>query len=183
MAQTVTFKGSPLTLAGSLPVVGQKAPEFTVLSNDLSPVTLAQFAGKVVIVSALPSLDTPTCNVETRRFDQEASKLGNGLVLLTVSMDLPFAQKRWCGEAGVQTVITASDYRDGQFAKNYGVLIQELRLLARAIFVIGRDGRLMYTQLVPEVSQEPNYDEVLTAVRALLNSPQKAAVATTGSPR
>ena len=167
-AGVITFKGNPLTLAGSQPKVGRKAPDFTVVGNDLAPVSLAQFAGKVVVISAVPSLDTATCNIETRRFDQEASTLGPAVVVLTVSMDLPFAQSRWCGAAGVHSVITASDYREGQFGKKYGTLIKELRLLTRAIFVVGREGRLEYQQIVPEVSSEPNYDEVLNVVRALL---------------
>ena len=158
----ITFKGKPLTLAGAkLPALGRKAPDFTVLGNDLSEVKLSQFAGKIVIVSAVPSLDTATCNTETRRLDGEVAKLGSDVVLLTVSMDLPFAQKRWCAEANVHNVITASDYREGQFAKKYGVLIKELKLLARAVFVVDRDGRLMYHQLVPEVSHEPEVAAIL----------------------
>ena len=171
----ITFKGKPLTLLGTEPVIGQKAPDFTVLGNDLSPITLTQFAGKVVVLSSVPSLDTPTCNTETRRFDQAAASLGSDVVVLTISVDLPFAQKRWCGEANVHTVLTASDYRDGEFGRNYGVLIKELKLLARCVFVVGRDGRLMYQQLVREVTQEPNYDEVLDAVRALAGQPSKPA--------
>ncbi|MDD4889649.1 MAG: thiol peroxidase [Phycisphaerae bacterium] len=164
----ITLKGNPMTLTGREPKLGRKAPDFTVAANDLSEVKLSQFAGKVVIVSTVPSLDTPTCNIETRRFDKEVSQLGPDVVLLTVSMDLPFAQKRWCHEADVHTVITTSDYRSGDFGRKYGVRIKELNLLARAVFVIARNGKLMYQQLVPEVSSEPNYDQVLDVARALL---------------
>jgi len=172
----ITFKGKPLTLEGKEPKLAKKAPDFTVTGADMSEIKLSQFAGKIVIISAVPSLDTPTCNIETRRFDQEAAKLGDEVVVLTISKDLPFAQKRWCGEANVHKVITASDYRDGQFARKYGVLVRELKLLARAIFVVGRDGRLMYQQIVPEISQEPNYDEAINAVRALAAQTGKPGV-------
>jgi thiol peroxidase len=171
----ITFKGNPLTLVGSQPRVGRKAPAFTVVANDLTPLTLAQFAGKVVVISAVPSLDTATCNIETRRFDQEAVKLGPEVAVLTVSMDLPFAQSRWSGAAGVHAVVTGSDYRDAQFGKKYGVLIKELRLLARALFVVDAKGKLVYQQLVPEVSHEPNYDEVLDVVKALQLAEQPKA--------
>jgi thiol peroxidase len=128
----ITRRGNPLTLMGDELRVGDAAPEFVVLDNDLSPVTLSPFRGKVCIISSVPSLDTPVCDTETRRFNEEAGKLGDEVVILTVSMDLPFAQKRWCGLAGVDKVTTLSDYRDAAFGKAYGVLIKELRLLARS---------------------------------------------------
>ncbi len=171
----ITFKGNPLTLLGDEPKIGQKAPDFAALGNDLSEVRLSSLAGKVVVISAVPSLDTPVCNVETRRFNTEAGKLAGQVTVVTISTDLPFAQKRWCQEAGATHIVTLSDHRSGEFGMKYGVLIKELRLLARSIFIVGRDGRLMYQQLVREVAQEPDYDEVLDAVRALTEKePAKA---------
>lgn len=164
----VRFKGQPLTLTGSEVKLGKKAPKFSAVGQDMSPVELSQFAGKIVIIMAVPSLDTHTCNIEARRFDDEVRKLDGDVVLLSVSMDLPFAQKRWCDEAGTQKLITASDYRGGQFGKKYGVLIKELGLLARAVFVVDRDGKVKYQQLVEEISQEPDYDQVISVVAAML---------------
>jgi thiol peroxidase len=122
----------------------------------------------VCIISSVPSLDTPVCDTETRRFNEEAGKLGDEVVILTVSMDLPFAQKRWCGLAGVDKVTTLSDHRDAAFGKAYGVLIKELRLLARVVFVVDREGRIQYIQLVKELTEEPNYEAVLDAVKKLV---------------
>lgn len=161
----VTMKGSPLTLVGLEVSVGDKAPDFQALNNDLQPVRLSQFAGKTVILSSVPSLDTPVCDMETRRFNQEAEKLGDDVVVLTISMDLPFAQKRWCGAAGVTRVMTLSDHRDASFGQAYGVLIKELRLLARAVFVVGKDGVIKHAQLVKEITEEPDYAAVLNAVK------------------
>ncbi len=164
----ITFKGGPLTLVGEEIAVGQKAPDFTVVANDLSRVQPSSFAGKVVVVSSVPSLDTPVCDTETRRFNEEATRLGSDVKVLTISMDLPFAQARWCGAAGVSNVQTLSDHRDASFGTAYGVLIKELRLLARAVFVIDREGTIQYIQLVKEVTDEPNYDEVVKAVKKIL---------------
>ena len=163
----ITMKGNPLTLLGNEVNVGDVAPDFAVLSNDLSPVTLSSFRGKVCIVSSVPSLDTPVCDTETRRFNEEAGRLSSDVAVLTISMDLPFAQKRWCGAAGVTRVQTLSDHRDASFGTSYGVLIKELRLLARAVFVVDRNGIVQYVQLVKEITQEPDYDAVLTAVSKL----------------
>lgn len=164
----VTANGNPLTLLGPELKVGGKAPEFVVLSNDLAPVNLSSYSGKVCIVCSVPSLDTAVCDMETRRFNQEAANLGNEVVVLTISMDLPFAQKRWCGAAGVDKVITLSDHRDASFGSAYGVLIKELRLLARSVFVIDKEGIIRYIQLVKEVSQEPDYEAVLKALKECL---------------
>ncbi len=164
----VTMKGNPLTLVGKQITVGDAAPEFEVLSNDLAPVRFSSFRGKVCILSSVPSLDTPVCDIETRRFSDEAGRLGLGVVILTISMDLPFAQKRWCGAAGVTGVQTLSDHRDASFGRAYGVLIKELRLLARAVFVVDRNGTIQYVQLVKEITQEPDYDAVLAAVNKLM---------------
>lgn len=166
--RTVTMKGSPLTLVGDPVVVGERAPDFEALSTDLQPVHLSSFQGKVRILSVVPSLDTPVCDTQTRRFNEETGGLGDGVVVLTVSMDLPFAQKRWCGAAGVGRVITLSDHRDASFGRAYGLLIEELRLLARAVLVIDPQGIIRYQQVVSEVTDQPDYDAVLAAVRALL---------------
>ncbi|MBU5638415.1 thiol peroxidase [Geomonas sp. Red69] len=163
----VTFKGNPVTLVGPELKVGDAAPNFAVVDNSLNQVTLANYEGKVKIVSAVPSLDTPVCDTETRRFNQEAAGLPGSVVVLTVSADLPFAQKRWCGAAGIDKVVTLSDYRDRSFALAYGVLIEELKLLARAIFVIDQKNVIRYIQFVPEVTQEPDYAAVLAAAKEL----------------
>jgi thiol peroxidase len=163
----VTMKGNPITLLGEEPKTGSKAPEFQALDNNLQPVSLASMKGKICLISSVPSLDTPVCDTETRRFNDEAGALGGDVVVLTVSMDLPFAQKRWCGAAGIEHVLTLSDHRDAAFGEAYGVLIKELRLLARAVFVVDREGILTYSQVVPEVTEEPDYASVLEAVKAI----------------
>lgn len=164
----VTIHGNPLNLVGNPVKEGDKAPDFTVLDNDLKPVSLSTYKGKVCIISSVPSLDTPVCDMETRRFNTEAGKLSDDVVILTVSMDLPFAQKRWCGAAGVTKVKTLSDHRDASFGVAYGVLIKELRLLARAVFVVDRQGILRYVELVKEITTEPNYEAALQAVNKLV---------------
>jgi thiol peroxidase len=163
----ITFKGNPMTLVGPELAVGNRAPDFTVVDNALTPVSLATYAGKIKIVSAVPSLDTPVCDTETRRFNQEAATLPGNVAVLTISLDLPFAQKRWCGAAGIDRVITLSDYRDRSFALAYGVLIKELLLLSRSIFVIDAADTIRYIQHVPEVTQEPDYPAVIAAAKAL----------------
>jgi thiol peroxidase len=160
----ITMKGNPLTLVGQEVHVGDQAPDFEVLANDLSPFKLSSLKGKVVIICSVPSLDTPTCDIETRWFNEEAAKLGPKVVILTISMDLPFAQKRWCGAAGVDRVTTYSDHREAAFGQAYGVLIKELRLLARAVFVVDQAGTVQYLQVVKELANEPDYGEVLQAV-------------------
>jgi thiol peroxidase len=162
----VTFQGNPLTLLGKEVKAGEKAPEFEVLDNGLSPVRLSKYQGKVVIISAVPSLDTPVCDLETRRFNEEAAKLGEGVVVLTISMDLPFAQARWCGAAGVKHVTTLSDHKEASFGLAYGVLIKELRLLSRAVVVVDRKGVIRYVEMVKEITHEPDYDAALEAVKA-----------------
>jgi thiol peroxidase len=138
------------------------------MDNDLKPVKISSFRGKVVILSTVTSLDTSVCDTETRRFNQEAANLGDDVVVLTVSMDLPFAQKRWCGAAGIDRVKTLSDYRDGNLGKAYGTLFKDLHLHARAIHIIDRQGKIQYKQFVPENSQEPNYDDVIKAAKNVL---------------
>jgi len=163
--RTVTMQGNPLTLTGNPVGVGDPAPDFQCLDNDLRPVSFSSFGGKVCVVASVPSLDTPVCDMETRRFNEEAGSLGGDVVVLTVSMDLPFAQKRWCGAAGVDRVKTLSDYKDASFGEAYGVLIQELRLLARAVYVVDREGVVRHAQIVPEIAEEPDYSAVLEAVK------------------
>lgn len=167
-AGMITMRGNPLTLIGDDLKVGDAAPEFEVLDNDLMPVRLSSFRDKVCVISSVPSLDTPVCDMETRRFNEEAGRLGGDVVILTISMDLPFAQKRWCGAAGVDKVTTLSDHRYATFGNAYGVLIKELRLLARAVFVVDREGSIRYVQLVRELTQEPDYEPVLDAVKKLI---------------
>jgi thiol peroxidase len=167
-SQTVTMHGNPMTLSGPIPHVGDPAPDFTALSNDLQPVRLSEFAGRIVIISAVPSLDTPVCDLQTRRFNTEAGQLGENVQILTVSMDLPFAQKRWCGAAGIAHLMTLSDHRTAEFGQTYGILISELRLLARAVFVVDAKGVLRHMEVVPEIAQEPDYGAALAAVKALI---------------
>jgi thiol peroxidase len=164
----VTMKGNPLTLVGDELKVGDTAPDFTVLDNNLSPVDFSSFQGKVCVISSVPSLDTSVCDRETRRFNEEAAKLGPQVKILTISMDLPFAQKRWCAAAGVEKVKVLSAHRDASFGKAYGVLIKELRLLARAIFVVGPEGVIRYIELVGELTNEPDYQGALQAVKELV---------------
>jgi thiol peroxidase len=167
-AGAVTFKGNPITLGGPEIKVGGDAPDFTAVDNGLQPVKLSQAKGKVIVLSAVPSLDTPVCDTETRRFNQEAGKLGANVEVWTVSMDLPFAQKRWCGAAGITAVKTLSDFRERSFAQNYGVLVKEgplAGLTARAVFVVGKDGKVKHAEYVREITTEPDYDAALNAAR------------------
>jgi thiol peroxidase len=163
----VTMKGNPLTLTGNEVKVGDAAPDVTLLDNGLSPVKLSLFRGKNCVLASVPSLDTPVCDMESRRFNEEAARLGADVAILIISMDLPFAQKRWCGAAGVTKVQTLSDYREASFGNSFGVLIKELRLLARAVFLVDKKGTIKYIQLVKEITQEPNYQEVLDALKKL----------------
>ena len=163
----ITMKGAPLTLIGNEISVGDAAPDAELLDTGLSPVRISSFRSKVLVISTVPSLDTPVCDVETRRFNEEAAGLGENVRILTVSMDLPFAQARWCGAAGIERVQTLSDHRDAAFGEAWGVLIRDLRLLARCVFVVDREGRVVYVQLVKELTEEPDYEAVLAAVREL----------------
>ena len=163
-----TFQGNPLTLLGTELKAGDTAPDFTVTGNDLAPVSLSDYKGKVLIVASVPSLDTPVCDMETRRFNTEAAALGDDVAILTVSMDLPFAQARWCGAAGVKAVTTVSDHKDASFGLGWGALIKELRLLTRAVFVLDREGTITYVQYLKEITEEPDYDAALAAARKLV---------------
>ncbi len=165
----ITVKGQPMTLLGTLLKTGGKIPDCEVLANDMSVVKLSSFRGKVCIICSVPSLDTSVCDTEIRRFNEETAKLGEDVAVLVISMDLPFAQKRWCGAAGIENVKTFSDHRDAQFGKAFGVLIKELRLLARAVFIVDKQGILRYKQLVKELTDEPSYDAALKAAEELMN--------------
>jgi thiol peroxidase len=162
----VTLRGNPMTLVGPEVKVGDKAPEATVIGNDMKPVKLSETAGKVRILASVPSLDTPVCDAETRRFNEEAANLP-GVEILTVSMDLPMAQSRWCGAAGVKNVRTLSDYRERSFGPAFGVLIQEIQLDARAVFVLDKDNTVRYVEYVKEVADHPNYAAALDTARKL----------------
>jgi len=161
---SITFKNNPVTLLGNEVKVGEKAPDFKVLANDLSPVTLEDTKGQVRLISVVPSLDTGVCDAQTRRFNEEASKLDN-VKILTISVDLPFAQKRWCAAAGIENVQTLSDHRDLSFGKAYGVAIEELRLLARAVFVVDSNDTVTYAEYVSEATNHPNYEAAIEAAK------------------
>ena len=162
----ITFKGGPLTLVGEELTVGRPAPDFTLVTNGLEGKSLSDFRGKVLVLVTIPSLDTPVCDVETRRFNEEAASLGDDVAIAAVSVDLPFAQARWCGAAGVERVETLSDYKDHAFGEAYGLLIKELALLARAIVVVDRSGNISNVQLVSEVTEEPDYAAAIAAIKS-----------------
>jgi thiol peroxidase len=164
--RTVTFKGKPRTLVGPELKVGQKAPAFKLLAIDSSEVRLSDSKGKVRLLSVVVSLDTNVCDLQTQRFEAETSKFKD-VVIYAISMDLPFAQARYCGAHNVTNLKTLSDHREASFGRAYGVLIEELRLLSRAIFIIDRDDIVRYVEYVPEVSQHPNYDKALEALKDL----------------
>lgn len=164
----VTFKNNPVTLLGKEVAVGDTAPNFTVLANDLSPITLADSKGKIRLISVVPSVDTGVCAVQTRKFNEEAASLGDDVEILTISVDLPFAQARWCAAEGIENVKTLSDHRDLSFGEAYGVVIQELRLLARSIFVVDQNDKVTYLEYVSENTNHPNYEQAIEAVKQLL---------------
>lgn len=164
----ITFKTNPMTLLGPDIKVGDAAPDFRVVDNGLQPVTLASSAGKVRLISVVPSIDTPVCDTMTRKFNEEAAKMPEAVVSYTISLDLPFAQKRWCGAAGIERVKTLSDYQDRSFGLAYGLLIKELKLLARAVYVIDAQGKVAYREIVKEVTAEPDYAAALAAAKKLV---------------
>ncbi len=161
----VTMRGNPVTLVGPEIKPGQKAPSFSAVGANLASVSLDHFKGKVKIISAVPSLDTPVCDAETRRFNEEAKKLGDDVAVVTLSMDLPFAQARWCGAAGVNNVTTLSDHRTAEFGEKYGCLMKETRLLARAVFVVDKSDKVTHAEYVKEIASHPNYEAALEAAR------------------
>ena len=164
-AAATTLMGNPMTLVGPELKAGEKAPEFTALDNALKPVKLGDTGHKTRIFSVVPSLDTPVCDAQTKRFNEEAGKLGD-VDIYTVSMDLPFAQKRFCNSFALDHVKMLSDHKEGSFGESYGTLIKELRILSRAIFVLGPDNKLKYVEYVPEVADHPNYEAALAAVKS-----------------
>lgn len=167
-ANAATFKGNPLTLVGAEIKVGDRAPHFKLVGNDLSDVESATFHGKVRVLSVAPSLDTPVCATQTRTFNKAAVDLSDDVAIMSVSLDLPFALSRFCGAEGIERVLTASDYKYRSFGEAYGVYIRELGLLARAVFVIDRDDKVVHAEYVREVTSEPDYAAALEAVRAAL---------------
>ncbi len=162
---SVTFKENPITLLGNEVKVGDNAPDFKVLANDLSEVTLEDTKGTVRIITSVPSVDTGVCDQEVRRFNEEAGNLDN-VNILTISNDLPFAQKRWCAAAGVENVQTLSDHRDLSFGKAYGVAIEELRLLTRAVFVVDSNNKVTYVEYVSEATNHPDYEAAIEAAKS-----------------
>jgi thiol peroxidase len=169
-AAAVTFKGNPLTLAGQAVQVGQQAPDFTLhyYKDGMKTLGLADLKGKPAIISVVPSLDTPVCAVQTKRFNQELASLGDKVNAVTVSLDLPFAQGRFCGAEGIGNMRTASDYQNRSFGNNWGMLIEELKLLARGVFVLDANGKVVHAETVSEVTSEPNYDGALAALKSQL---------------
>lgn len=165
-AGAATFQGNGLTLVGDEVKVGDAAPDFSVLGGDLSAVTLADYEGKVKVICLVPSLDTPVCDTEIRRFNESAAGLGDNVEVLAVSTDLPFAQARWCGDAGADNVTALSDHRDTSLGVAYGAVIKELRLLSRAVFVVDASNTVRYAEYVTEITEEPDYDAALAAARA-----------------
>ncbi len=161
----VTFKGAPMTLVGPDLHVGDSAPDFEAIGKDLSPVTLGTDAGKTRLFIVVPSLDTSVCSLETKKFNDRVKALPDSVVAYVISADLPFAQNRYASAEGVDSVKTVSDHRDLSFARNYGVLIQELKLLARSVFVVSPDNTVTYKEIVPEVTNEPDYDAALAAAK------------------
>lgn len=166
MANTVTFKGNPVELSGNPPQIGDEAPAFDLPNTEMENIKLHDSNGKIRIISVVPSIDTPVCSIQTSRFNRELDKLPD-VVGYTVSVDTPFAQKRWCGAEGVEKMTMLSDYKGNHFGRDWGLYINDLGLLARAVYIVDKDGKIAYSQLVPEIAQEPNYDEVLEKAKSL----------------
>lgn len=166
----VTFKGTPMTLAGNAVSVGQQAPDCKLFAFEggLVPVSPSDWKGKTTFISVVPSLDTPVCQKQTKKFNDELAALGDRINAVTVSLDLPFAMNRFCGAEGIKNMRSLSDYQDRSFGTNWGMLIEELKILARGTFVLDKDGKVVYTELVKEVADEPNYDAALAAIKGTL---------------
>ncbi len=167
MARTVTFQGNPLNLEGKELRAGDKAPDFTLLTGEMQETKLSDFDGKLKIISVTPSLDTPVCDIQLRRFNEETASLSPDVVVLNVSMDLPFAIARFCAAAGIDKVKVLSDHRNAAFGRDYGLLIRELRLLTRAVVIIDRGNIVRYIEIVPEITKEPDYGLALTELKKL----------------
>ena len=166
--RVVTSKGNLLTLSGNPVKTGEPAPYFEVVANDLSIVRFSSFREKVCLIASVPSLDTSVCDNETKKFNEKAAAFSNNVAVLIISMDLPFAQKRWCSAAGVENLQTLSDHRKADFGLKFGVLIEELRLLARAVFVVDAKGIIRYIQIVDETGKEPDYEKAIEALKGVL---------------
>ncbi|MCK9857142.1 thiol peroxidase [Paenibacillus sp. ATY16] len=162
------FKGNPITLIGPEVKVGDQAPDFTVNKSLVDSVSLKDFAGKVKLISVVPSIDTGVCDAQTRRFNEEAASLGENVMVLTVSVDTPFAQSRWCGAAGVDKVVMLSDFKSHDFGQAYGVYIKEFGLDMRSIFVIDANDKVQYVEYLSEMTEHPNYEQAINAVKALV---------------
>lgn len=169
-AGAVTFKGNPMTLAGQEVKVGQQAPDFTVhyFEGGLKSIKLSDLKGKPSFISVVPSLDTPVCQIQTKKFNEQVAALGDKINALTVSLDLPFAMNRFCGAESIKNMKVGSDYQNKNFGNSYGMLIEELQLLARGVFVLDAEGKVVYAETVKEVAQEPNYDAALSALKGTL---------------
>lgn len=173
-ARTITMRGKPLTLMGKAPALGDAAPDFEVLDQEVNIVRLSEYKNKIKIISVTPSLDTPVCDLQLRRFNNEAAQLPSDVVVMNISMDLPYAISRFCTAAGIDRVKTFSDHRDASFGNAFGVLIKELRLLARSVFILDRDNRVRYVEIVPDLSQHPDYEKALRALRELTENAKAA---------
>jgi thioredoxin-dependent peroxiredoxin len=166
--RTVTFKGQPLTLVGKQLKVGDTAPDAELTANDFSPVKLSSYAGKTQLINVVHSLETSICDAQTHKFNEEATQLGGDVVVLTISADLPFTQKRWCGASGLDNVITLSDHQTMAFSDAYGVHLKERRVTGRAAFVVDKAGILRYAEYVPEIASHPNYDAALRVLQQVI---------------
>lgn len=166
--QNITFQGGPTTVSGSSVEEGKPAPDFLLTGSDMSDVKLADYKDKVLVVISLPSVETPVCDSETRKFNEKAASLDDNISILAVSLDLPFAQKRYCEAEGINAVRVVSDYKHRQFSENYGTYVKELGLLARGVFVIGKDGLVKHVEYVSEIAEEPDYEAALAAAKAAL---------------
>ena len=164
-SEKITMRGKPVTLLGTKADVGEAAPDFTGIDGKMKEVKLSDFKGKVVILSVFPSVDTKVCAAQTRKFNEEASGLGEDVVVLTLSKDLPFALERFCAAEGIDRIYTLSDYKESEFGMNYGFLMKENKLLARGVVVVGKDGKISYVQYVKEIGQEPDYKAAIAAAK------------------
>lgn len=176
MKNIITFQGKPLSLSGRSPRAGSAAPGFEVTSQDMEPVRLADFAGKIKLISTFPSLDTPVCDLQVKEFNRKAAGFSSDIAVIGISKDLPFAQKRFCSENGIRNETVLSDYRTSSFGMKYGLLIKELNLLARAVLIIDKNDTLRYFQVVPELARAPDYDAALRALDEVVKAPAVAAM-------
>lgn len=163
----IEMGSGPVTLMGNEIKLGDKAPDFTVSDKNLKDTKLSDFKEDIIVISVVPSIDTPTCDIQTRKFNKEATSLGKNVKVLTISMDLPFAQSRWCGAANVEHVVTLSDYKNSDFGMKYGLLIKEVRLLARAVLVLDKNRNVKHFELEKVVKNEPNYADAMKVVKSL----------------